>query len=219
MSKVGVIVEGEGEIKAIENIIKKLKLKNEIIRQPLRADLQPKATPEVIAKSAESRVKLCKNRGVKKIVVLIDKEDHPCAVRLAASIEGAFKKIYAGMELDFSVVVKNSMIENWLIADPSAFKKMPAKFKVTAAFENAVSNDKADNIVNPVEIINKIIIKNEYSKGSDPSSIMEKQDPLIAAENSRSYRKFLREIGCVVFAGQSKKPNKKMMSSRVAKNS
>lgn len=201
------IVEGEGEIFALEKLVSRVKLTNSIIQRPLRADLQPKATSEVIARSAARQVQLCVSRGVNRVVVLIDRENSPCPVAFCKEIEDAFNKIYAKCGLDFRVVVKDRMIENWLISDVSALRQMSARFQVTQAFERAVSPDKADTVESPVQLLNSIAKKIQYRKGSDPLAICERQDPLRVAGNSRSFRKFLREIGVVEYGSQSKHPH------------
>ncbi|WP_006575606.1 DUF4276 family protein [Cupriavidus sp. HPC(L)] len=205
--KIGIIVEGAGEIDAISSLIGKVDSVHEIKGTPLRADLQPKATPMVIARSARSQVLTWCRRGVDSILILIDREDHPCAVQFSQELRTAFNKLYSDTKIDFQVVVKDKSIENWLIADPVALKTMTARFKVSAAFEKAIQNKCCDSITNPIDLLNSISIKKRYHKGDDPASICKQQNPLRAAANSRSYRKLLRELGSKQYATQSKYPH------------
>lgn len=204
--KIGIIVEGVGEIDALQCLIEKIESKHEIKTGPLIADLQPKAAPNVIARSARAQVMKWHQRGINCIVVLIDKEGHHCAVEFAAELNVAFSTMYAQLNIDFRVVVKNSTIENWLIADPQALKKMSARFKVTQAFERMIAKKDCDDIVDAIDHINKIAVKKRYHKGEDPVAIFRNQDPLQASKRSRSYRKFLRALGCSSYADQSKLP-------------
>ncbi|WP_186031702.1 DUF4276 family protein [Burkholderia gladioli] len=202
---IGVIVEGAGEIDAIEQILIKIKSDFDIRKTPLRADLQPKANPRVIARSARSQVMLWKKRGVDCIVILIDREDHDCPVEFAKDLRIAFDDMYSGMEVEFRIVIKDKKIENWLVADTEALKKIPGRFEVSQKFERTVLG-RADGIGDAAALINTATGKKRYHKGEDPALICRHQDPLRASKNSRSYRKFLRELGCSDYLLQSKLP-------------
>lgn len=202
---IGVIVEGAGEIDAIEQILIKIQSNHDIKKTPLRADLQPKATPRVIARSARSQVMLWEKRGADCIVILIDREDHDCPVDFAKNLHAAFNDMYSNTGIEFRIVIKDKKIENWLIADIEALRKIPGRFEISLKFERSILG-KADNIGDAVSLINTATGKKRYHKGEDPTLICRHQDPLRASKNSRSYRKFLRELGCSDYVTQSKLP-------------
>ncbi|HDR9074699.1 DUF4276 family protein [Burkholderia vietnamiensis] len=205
MTVIGVIVEGDGEIDAISELLKKVNSEFEIRHNPIRADLQPKATSKVIARSARSQILLWKRRGVDLIVVLIDREDHECSCRFSSELEAAFHEMYENTGLVFRVVVKNRMIENWLVADVEALKQMRARFSISTKFERAVVG-RADEVEKALDLLDDAANKGSYRKGSDPLAICKNQDVLRASKNSRSYRRFLRVLGCTHYMQQSKLP-------------
>jgi hypothetical protein len=199
------IVEGEGELDALKILASKIGSKYKLVPTPLRADMQPKASANVIARSAATVVRFHHRHGVQRIVVLIDREDHDCAVDLGKQIKKAFEELYADLKISFSVVVKDSKVENWLIADPEGLKKMKSHFDITTGFVRSVSG-KADNVRDAHAMLKAACRKGqEYRKGTDPESICKHVDPLRAAKNSRSFRKFLRELGEPTYAKQSKR--------------
>lgn len=201
--RIGVIVEGLGEVEAFRLLLPKIQTANEVICTPLRADLQPKANSNVIARSASSAVKLFRSRKVDLIIVLIDREDHPNLPIFAMEIKNSLAKMYGG---SFEVIVKDRQIENWLIADIQALKDSPKRFKITSAFEKAVTPNKADTIKSPHHLLEGICIKKSYNKGLDPKIIMAKQRPEYIAKHSRSFRRLLRIIGEPNYSNQSKEP-------------
>ena len=202
--KIGVIVEGMGEVNAFKKLIPKIKTPHVLLHTPLRADMQPRATVHVIARQAEAVVKRFFSQNVDMILILIDSEGTSCPNTFPLLLKNAFVALYG--KPNFEVVLKDRAIENWLIADIDALKKSPARFKVTSAFANQVVPNKADAVGQPCELLSSIVHKGGYLKGSDPETIMKHQDPLKVATNSRSFRKFLRVVGCPTYSGQSRSP-------------
>jgi hypothetical protein len=196
-------VEGTGEVPTLSKIIQKLQTKNAILGRPLRADLQPKATPAQVAASAKNAIAYFCRRNVDLVVVLIDREDNANAPTFSAALRQAFQSLYPRITIE--VVVKDSCVENWLIADPDALKLQKKRFNITPAFVNRVIPNKAD-LQNAHAMLNDAAIKFNYDKGSDPQKITQLQDPHRVASNSRSFRRFLRVIGDPKYATQSKLP-------------
>lgn len=203
MTRVGIIVEGNGEVPAFKCLIPKLQSPFEILTQPVRADMQPKATPTQVAASAKAAMAYFARRNVDLVVVLIDNEDNPSASNFAAQLRVAFIARYAGVTIE--VVVKNSCVENWLIADIDAFKAQPQRFRLTDAIAKQVAPDKSDR-VDAQTLLNKMAIKFEYDKGADPTKIARHQEPHKVAKNSRSFRRFLRVLNDPVYRDQSRNP-------------
>ncbi len=202
--RIGVIVEGMGEVLAFQKLIPKIQTPHVLLHTPLRADMQPRATEHVIARQAEAAVAKFVNQNVDMILILIDSEGTSCPHTFPLLLKNAFETLYG--EPKFEVVLKDRAIENWLIADIDALKKSPARFNVTNAFVNQVAPNRADAVGKPCELLNSIVHKGDYRKGRDPETIMKHQDPLRVATNSRSFRKFLRVVGCPTYGGQSRKP-------------
>ncbi|WP_341905975.1 DUF4276 family protein [Polaromonas sp. YR568] len=203
MARIGIVVEGNGEVPAFKQLIPKLTSPNGILGQPLRADLQPKATPAQVAASAKAAIGYFCRRNVDLIVVLIDLEDNPSASTFSKNLQAAFTKLYPHIAVE--VVVKNSCVENWLIADVDALRKQPKRFAVTPALVRSVCPDKADSL-DAQTLLNKAALKFEYDKGADPQKIMSHQNPLEVAQHSRSFRRFLRVIGNPDYQHQSRSP-------------
>lgn len=203
MTRIGIIVEGNGEVPAFKRLIPKIHSDSEVLCQPVRADLQPKSTPAQVATSAKAAVTYLLGRGVDLVVVLIDRETNPSAPGFAAVLKTAFANRYP--HVSFEIVVKDSCVENWLIADTDALRAQPKRFQLSTGVINQVVPNKADNI-DAQKLLNRIAVKFEYDKGSDPARIATHQDPRKAAENSRSFRRFLRVLGDQLYAMQSKNP-------------
>lgn len=201
---IGVIVEGIGEIPAIRLFLERIDQTKPVLGAPLRADLQPKANPNVIARSAKTAVNQLRSRGANTIVVLIDREDRDCHVQFSSELRATFATCYPG--LHFEIVVKNCCFENWLLADPDAFRQMPARFSLRKVnLRTALRAGRADELTNPVRLLNTFAIKTEYHKGQDPARIVAHQKLEIVAANSRSFRKFLRAVGHRAYETQSKR--------------
>jgi hypothetical protein len=201
--RIGIIVEGNGEVPAFKALIPKLTTAAEVLATPVRADLQPKAAPNQVAASAKAAVNYLIGRQVDMVIVLIDREDNPNAAAFAATLTTAFSDRYPG--IGFEVVVKDRSVENWLVADIDALRAQPKRFKVTSAEIKRVVPNKADG-QDAEWLLNKMALKFEYDKGGDPSRIAGHQDPRRAGQNSRSFRRFLRVIGDPIYAKQSRIP-------------
>ena len=203
--KIGIIVEGKSEYNDLYQIINKTTFGSNQILAPLFAPMQPKASPMQIARSAKPVVGILASKGVQKIVVLIDKENQDfCICAHARALEAAFTAFCGHIPIE--VVIKNKQFENWLIADINNLKTMN-DFKVSQAFTNKVSLDKADNQQNPIDLLEGIMIKRAtYAKGTYGKRIVANINPMRIAGNSRSFRRFLRVLGHPQYLAQSKKP-------------
>ena len=203
--KVGIVVEGNAESQALKVLTRRIKIDGVQFLAPAYADMQPKSAPGQIAGKAIKKVKIQRDRGADLIIVLIDREENSqkCPPEFANQIKHAFTKLGYN---DIRVVIKNRTFENWLIADVEALKQMPGRFKVTKTFERTVSPNKADNVVDAEELLNKIAIKHRYHKRRDAARITAVQEALNMAKNSRSFRRFLRLVGHPQYLQQSKKP-------------
>lgn len=193
--KTGFIVEGLGEIEPFGSLFSRIRLEclHELITRPIRADLQPKATIKVIAKSAESAINYLIKNGAQKIIILIDSEGFSCPLELSKQLNTELANRHNGAE--FCTVVKNRSIENWLISDPIALLQSPARFDSAIVQSNRFNQSSVDDINDPIALINKAALRRAYHKTQDPKIIMSSLCPKRASKKSRSFRKLLKEIG------------------------
>lgn len=202
--KIGIVVDGDAEALALRRLVGKLQIPSCCLENPLYADLQPKATPHQIARSAADKVELLIGRGVDRVVLLLDREDQEtCPGDRAVELESAFRDL--GYE-QVQVAIKDRCYENWLIADLSALRALPARFRVSRGFEGRVSPDKADHVADPASLLTSVSQRHGYHKRRDAVQIATKQDPLLIARNSRSFRRFLRLLTHPAYRTQSRFP-------------
>ncbi len=109
--RIGLVVDGQAEVFAVRELVNQLAIPHVQFLNPIYADMQPKATPHQIARSALNKCQIHLARNVELIVVLIDREDRgDCPSRFAANIRAAFVRLgLASIE----VVVKDRKFENW----------------------------------------------------------------------------------------------------------
>lgn len=202
--KIGVVVDGQAESQSLRRILPKIKAPGRQLTDVAYAAMQPFAPPAQIARKAVAGLRILKAKGVKSFVVLLDCEDASrCPVELARQIEQALAKLeWPGVD----VVVKTLKFENWLIADVDALRRMPARFRVTKRFERRVAPNKADNVVDAAAELGRLCQGAAYHKRNDPLEIAKHQEPRRIAANSRSFRRFLRVVGCRKYSKQSRSP-------------
>jgi len=201
---VGVVVEGQAESQALRRILPKIKAQGRQLIHVVYADMQPAAPATQIARKAAVGLRMLRKKGAEAFVVILDCEDTSrCPVELARRIEQALAKLeWPGVD----VVVKRFKFENWLIADVDALKRMPSRFHVTNRFEKRVAPDKADNVRDAAAELGRLCQGHAYHKRNDPVEIAKHQEPRRIAANSRSFRRFLRVVGCGKYAQQSRSP-------------
>jgi len=201
---VGVVVEGQAESQALRRIPVKIKAPGRRLTHVAYADMQPWAPPAQIARIAIKKLSIFKAEGVTRFVVLLDSEHSSrCTVQLAQEIKQSLAKLEWP---NVHVVVKKFTFENWLIADVAALKKMRTRFRVTKRFEKRVAPNKADNIEDAAGELARLCQGAAYHKRNDPVEIAKRQEPRRIAVNSRSFRRFLRVVGCGRYANQSRDP-------------
>jgi hypothetical protein len=117
---------------------------------------------------------------------------------LAAQLEG---QVFCPI----AVVMKNRMLENWLVADFDTVSGLQGRFKFTAGDRASVIPNRADN-VDALRMLKRAAGKRAYDKVADSQRILGSANPLRMADNSRSFRKFLRSIRHPTYQGQSQNP-------------
>ena len=189
--KIGIITEGQSEQRALSEIVKKIGIKD--VLTPVFAPIDPKTGPNRMVKVAESRLNYFYNRNVSKVIIVIDLENiQQCLIERAKSIEEAFHR---KGHPKVCVVIKNKQFENWLISDHKGISKLK-NFKPSQKFIKQTGNGNADNVAKPTELLTSIKTnKKSYAKGDDDINIAKMIDPKNMVKNSRSFRKFLKELG------------------------
>lgn len=190
--KVGIIADGQAEAAALGFLVERMRMANCVPLKPLYADMQPYAPAAQVVKASESRIKILAQRGVDRFVVLLDRESNvACPGDFSASLESAYRRAGFG---NVVVVIKNRAFENWLVGDPEAIRSIGGRNRVEVSDRmlERIRTSGADG-VNAIAILNGCI-KSGYCKRSDAIEICKRLDPEIAQRNSRSFRKFVKEL-------------------------
>jgi hypothetical protein len=202
MRRVGVIVDGDSEYKALPQLFRRIPDINCQVIGTLLAPIPPTATPGVIARSCKSGIEILTRKQANDIVVLIDREDDmDCPGERALAIGS---RLTVPANIRGYVVLKDRMFENWLVADLNALKAFPARYKITPAVERKVVQGKADS-VDALRFM-KDVTNPSYAKTRDSKKILEAADPMSMAENSRSFRRLLRILGSAAYKHQTLRP-------------
>lgn len=199
-------MDGQGEPDYFASLVPKIASPHTILNRILYAGMQPRATPKQIARAAAGAVKILSGR-VETIVVLIDSEGEQCPGKFANEIRNAFVEIY-GDQPNFEVVAKDRALENWLIADISAFKGLKGRFQPEGTAIYKYCKGTADHCERPAALLESMSLKVGYHKRKDPVQIARHQVPTQIAKNSRSFRRLLRVLSHPHYTAQSKLPCK-----------
>jgi uncharacterized protein DUF4276 len=193
--KIGLLVDGRAEYYGLPHVLPRLGSPHQIL-SPLVCDIQPFASPAQMALAAGKRFPILLAKGAESIVVLIDKETRPdCTGELAQAVERE-----AGVRLkDFSAMVKLQVVlkvvtfENWLVAASEALGGLPGLFENVARIEKQTAKGRAD-AVDALGLLKACSRQRAYDKVEGAVAICRRLDPVRAAENSRSFRKFLKTV-------------------------
>jgi hypothetical protein len=203
--KIGLIVDGQGEVGALPNILDRVETDNEVLRRPLKADMQPLSPPAQIALRAATACEILAAKGVKLAVVLLDLETRDeCPGEFAQLLKRLIDKKVDGIGICVEVVIKAKALENWLVADLPCLSNSPALFPDRDRVANTVPAGNADG-VNALEILERASgSRRRYDKVSGAVAICKSLHPGRAAVNSRSFRRFLRVLGDRRYVDQSR---------------
>jgi hypothetical protein len=204
--RIGLIVDGQAEFHSLPLLLRRVETPHVLI-DTLLANMHPYAPIPQIIKAMTSRVTILSNKGANMIIALLDREERDvCPGAWASEIAQAMRDAWMdrGVAI-FSVVIKNSCYENWLVADTTAFDRMPRRFRLPAADIARIVPNKADS-VNAQLLLRSAAQKEAYSKVVDAKKIMSIADPLEMAANSRSFRRLLRQLEHPRYVRQSRRP-------------
>lgn len=189
--KIGIVVDGSAEAQALEHVVAKLRGERISFFRPLYADMQPYAPLPQIVRASEARLNLLTQRGAHKVVVILDRENNSdCPGDFADRLQ----REYRGKGHEVSVVLKNRAFENWLIGDPrSLMRGAHRRIEVNDRIIQRIEQTGSDN-VNAMAILNGCI-RDGYNKRSDAIELCKLLNPDRVAQNSRSFRKFIKTLG------------------------
>lgn len=204
--KIGVVVDGQGEFRALPSLFPKIGSPHTLLA-PLYGDMQPFAPIPQIVGVVKSKLPILRARGAQRVLVLLDRENrNVCPGAWATQLADALNQDCGQLGIDkFIVVVKNSCFENWLVADPEAFTRMPRRFSLSAGALASISPNKADNI-DAQRLLKAAAQGGTYSKTTDAVRILAAAEPARMAANSRSFRKLLRELEHPLYLKESIRP-------------
>lgn len=191
--RIGLLVDGQAEFQALPYLLDRISTPHTLLR-PLYCDIQPFATPEQIALASSKRFPLLIRKHVDLIVILVDKESRPeCTGELAASIqrEARHRLSESAPDVRINVVLKVTKFENWLVAAPSALRRLPGLFGRVESIARQVANGRADAVA-AIELLKGCSHQRHFDKTSGAVAICRHLEPINAARSSRSFAKLLR---------------------------
>jgi hypothetical protein len=202
--RLGVVVDGESETAGLLEIYPQLAgASGHVFLNPVVAPIPPLAPYPTMARACEPYVDQLSVRRADRVIVLVDRESRPDCCGIVARAFQA--ELAARVAVPVAVVVKNSMFENWVIADISAVRAVAGRFTVSRAIERAVQSNKADNVA-ALDLLKRCVTRGGYEKVQDARRILANADVLEIGAHSRSFRRFLRESGHPSYAAQSLRP-------------
>lgn len=204
--RIGLIVDGQAEFRSLPKLYSRIQTAA-VILKPLYADIQPRANVTKIVRSSLTAARVLQQRNVDRLILCMDHERRPeCIPTWRVAVEQALAARCAQIGIhDVKVVLKAEMYENWLVADVGAFGKKPARFRFRSAHAKQIAPNRADN-VDAIKLLKSIARNDPYDKIRDAIALMSIIDPYACAANSRSFRRFLRVVGCKCYVSQSKAP-------------
>lgn len=190
--KIGIIADGQAEAQALDFLLAKLRREGIQFLKPVYADMQPYAPAPQIVRASESRIHLLTQRGADRFIVILDRENNDeCPGDFSCRIKREFHR--RGHE-NTSVVLKNRAFENWLIGDPRSLQRgAHRRIVISDRVVQRIEVSGADSL-NAVAVLDGCI-DDGYNKRTDAIDICKLIDPDVIQRHSRSFRKFVKEIG------------------------
>ena len=201
--RVGLIVDGEAEFASIRRPLDRAQIAGLTIVGPALTKITPLAPAPAFAAECKKQIRVIESRQADRIVVVLDREQRQtCCGAIAEEYLGHLQKCTS---TEIMVVIKNSMYENWLVADLDALGGLRARFDTTNALRRRIAPNKADSI-DALASLKSAAIGRQYAKVEDSKRIMDRAEALKIGANSRSFRRLLRCLDHPTYHDQSKKP-------------
>jgi hypothetical protein len=196
------IVDGDSEYASLPGLFDELRALTGASFTIAKFDIQPLAPVGTIVRQCSSAVRQAISRGASSVVVLLDQETRSeCPGQFAQSIASELRLVASDVE----VVVKTRTFENWVVADIVALRTLGGMFTVSQSMAASVQPNKADN-VSALKLLQQARQQIEYDKVRDAKKIMAKANVTGIGEQSRSFRRLLRQVGCASYKDQSRLP-------------
>ncbi len=169
-----------------------------------------------IARQCMPGIRMAYELGAGLVVVVLDRErQRDCPGLLASRIQLECERLATSCGgMSIQVAMKDRTFENWLVADLEALRVQPARFRVTAAMERAVSPDRADRC-DAMTILRRAVVRGSYNKIEDSARICSRIDIMRLAANSRSFRHFLHVFGHAAYNANCRNPDPTVQSRQV----
>jgi hypothetical protein len=198
--KIGIIVDGDSEYGALPALLRRVATESgHTYPKVTKAHVHPMAPLPVIARECKSVLGVFEGRGFDRILVILDREDRgECPGALARDLCALMS---GPTHCTVGVVIKDRCFENWLVADQGAMASQPGRFAVTQATRRRVEPNKADSV--DATLLIRTLVKGRYEKVTDSKRILIRAEPGAMARHSRSFRRFMRELGHPSYSGQS----------------
>lgn len=203
--RVAILTEGDAEFATLATLYPQIHRESGLqLLKPLKVSVAPDAVPRLIAKACRAPLLIAKtqHRADAAIVVLDRETTNTSAGERADELARALGALGV---LETTVVLKDRMYENWLVADVAGLATLTGRFAVSPAMTNRVVPNKADRC-DALALLKQAAIRRPYQKVGDAKRIVQVMSVANAAENSRSFRKFLAVCGYHPFAFQSRRP-------------
>ncbi len=201
--RIGIVVDGVSEYESLPHILRRLADESgHVYPKVIKADIQPLAPFPVIARACCSAIGVFEGRGFDRIIILLDRKTRPdCPGEIARVL----CSLLAGKaSFPITVVVKDRCFENWLVADLDALAGQPRRFHLTSGRRRSVDPNKADSV--DAAALMRAVVVGRYDKVEDSKRVLSRAMPDRMARNSRSFRKFMRELEHPTYRHQSAVP-------------
>jgi|SRR5580692_9726799 hypothetical protein len=187
--KIGVMTDGDSEVYGLPELYPQIRgLTRHVVLNPIKADIQPDSSAALIAKKAARRMAQLRANGARMLLLLIDREGRrECPGAWANAIHAKLNPL--AQQAGFThcrVVVKDRMLENWLIADPAAFGALPKRFtRPVSITPGRADNANADAVLRSA---------GDYQKPYGAREILRHASVPTMRANSRSFERLIRRL-------------------------
>lgn len=204
--RVVIATEGDLELQVLKQILNQVGDRSPTVSvATLKIACQPDGPARLIARKVAPLLRIAHDKRAAKFILVLDREKRPEAPgAIAIQIEQEINRAGA-CDLQVSVVIKDRTIENWLIADLNALKRLRGRFSVSKKLIAQVAPNKADG-VEALSLLKSAALGRAYDKMSDGARIGRELDAIRAGANSRSLRHFLHVLGCPPYEAQCTMP-------------
>lgn len=190
MLKLGIIVEGEGEVISAPILIRRIceELGHYVeIRRPFRVPRNKLVKSEEIERAVEAMARITGDGA--PILILLDADDD-CIAKLAANMEQAART--ARRDRQISVVLPNREFEAWFLASLSSLR---GKGKVRA---DAEWSGDPESVRDAKVRLDELMTSARYSPTVDQAALASLMDLELARQRSPSFAKLWRELEKVI---------------------